>query len=375
MNGGLSAAVGGLVEALENEGIKNAVISFDAWRPLKPDAAPNPDDVMAFPKGESGAPLRLRVKKGEAQKEAETVVADFAPDLLFVHDALLWPLAKILSQPEGLPAAYVPHVLQREMENLRNLSASTHSGLSESKALEEAQGIFCLSRAVYGKLENALSKERLFFTPLGVFDSERARAACEGKGRATTLVHVGRFSDVKGTFDLLNMLKNFAPAKADWTLIVAGGLPAHPKGDRRQRRRLEAFLDDHPDLKSNVQLRGWLSSQELAGLWGSARILAHPSRFETFGQTLAEAQLFGVPAVAYATGALVERIQSGKNGLLVAPGDADGFVGALARLAYDDVLWRRLSRGAATAVRDGGLWHQVVAHWIGACEILTRAQS
>lgn len=74
-------------------------------------------------------------------------------------------------------------------------------------------------------------------------------------------------------------------------------------------------------------------------------ILLAPSRDESFGLTLVEAGLFGVPAIASSIPAHTEVV--GENiGLLVPPEDASGFAAALARLAGDPRLRAQLGNAA-----------------------------
>ncbi|HOI43962.1 MAG TPA: glycosyltransferase family 4 protein, partial [Elusimicrobiales bacterium] len=67
-----------------------------------------------------------------------------------------------------------------------------------------------------------------------------------------------------------------------------------------------------------------------------------PSLFESFGYVAIEAFSIGRPVAAAATGGLREIIADGETGLLFAPGDPAAMAVALARLADDPGLRRRL---------------------------------
>jgi glycosyltransferase involved in cell wall biosynthesis len=57
---------------------------------------------------------------------------------------------------------------------------------------------------------------------------------------------------------------------------------------------------------------------------------------EPFGLVAAESQIAGCPVVAYARGALPEVVEDGVGGILIAPGDFEGFVAAIPRAAALD---------------------------------------
>lgn len=73
----------------------------------------------------------------------------------------------------------------------------------------------------------------------------------------------------------------------------------------------------------------------------------------------------GRPVVASSTGGLPELIQSGKNGLLVEPGDAEQLADAMDRILSDDALLKTLTAGAAATQASLG--------WDRVADILTRA--
>ena len=56
--------------------------------------------------------------------------------------------------------------------------------------------------------------------------------------------------------------------------------------------------------------------------------------------------MYGKPIVATKVGALVETVCDEINGLLVEPGDAEGFALAMLRLVEDTALLKKLQRGA-----------------------------
>jgi glycosyltransferase involved in cell wall biosynthesis len=71
-----------------------------------------------------------------------------------------------------------------------------------------------------------------------------------------------------------------------------------------------------------------------------------PSLFEALGISLVEAAACGLPAVASRAGGIVDVVEDGRSGWLVAPGDAAALAAALAELARDEVLRAEMGRRA-----------------------------
>ncbi|OKJ14093.1 glycosyltransferase family 4 protein [Kitasatospora sp. CB01950] len=114
-------------------------------------------------------------------------------------------------------------------------------------------------------------------------------------------------------------------------------------GDGPCRARLAAALPDALFL-------GRRTGHELARLYASFDVFAHPGPFETFGQTLQEAMASGLPVVAPAAGGPLDIVHPGRTGFLVPPGAGSGFREAVERLARDTELRRALGRAGRAAV-------------------------
>ncbi len=98
-------------------------------------------------------------------------------------------------------------------------------------------------------------------------------------------------------------------------------------------------------LEDHVTLLGFVTGDRLDQLYEAADALVLTSTQETFGQVILEAMTKGLPVVATNIRCVRTIVTDGATGLL-AELDDESFSGALARLATDDELYAKLSRGA-----------------------------
>lgn len=153
-----------------------------------------------------------------------------------------------------------------------------------------------------------------------------------GEAEPAAVLFAGRLSPEKGILELLE---------------AARGLPLVVVGDGPLRERVP-------------QARGFVSHDELEGLYERAAVVCVPSRREGFGMVCLEAMAHGRPVVASAVGGLLDLVVDGETGLLVPAGDVPALRAALLRLLRDPLLRRRM--GEAGRSRAGRFsWDTVVA--------------
>ena len=90
---------------------------------------------------------------------------------------------------------------------------------------------------------------------------------------------------------------------------------------------------------------GTRRGDQLARIYASLDVFAHPGPYETFGQTIQEALASGLPVVAPAAGGPLDLVDSGRTGYLVPPHDAGALAGAVTALIASPE--RRIAFGAA----------------------------
>ncbi len=109
---------------------------------------------------------------------------------------------------------------------------------------------------------------------------------------------------------------------------------------------------------------GRRTGDDLARVFASLDAFVHTGPFETFCQTVQEAQASGVPVVAPAAGGPLDLVAHGRTGLLVPPRDAAAVREAVRSLAADPALRATLGAAGRRAV-EGRTWAAVGDRLIG----------
>jgi glycosyltransferase involved in cell wall biosynthesis len=152
--------------------------------------------------------------------------------------------------------------------------------------------------------------------------------------RTKRLLYVGRLSIEKNLPLLIEALKKLCARRRDVSLIIAGDGPYRDQMEQQLRQFPAEFVGTRSDL-------------ELVELYRSADLLVFPSRTDTLGQVVMEAQACGVPVLVSDEGGPQEMTDDGVSGLILPGGDALAWANAIDALLDDDVLRQRMSRTAA----------------------------
>ncbi len=151
---------------------------------------------------------------------------------------------------------------------------------------------------------------------------------------------VGRVSEVKGIVHALRALTSSEmPPQVRLDVIGTGPL-------------LDALQDEARALGVADRVRFHGFQRDILDWIAHLDALLMPSLHEGLPYTLLEAMSLGVPVIASRVGGLAEVLRQEQTGLLVEVGDAAGLADALARLAGDPELGRRLGEAAAREQRE-----------------------
>ena len=179
------------------------------------------------------------------------------------------------------------------------------------------------------------------------------------RGRRAGLLCVANWVERKGILELLEAVARLPDGLA--TLHLAGDDHADPRYGERVRGRLSL-----PDLAGRVVVHGPLPAERVAALYRGADVFVLPSLREPYGTVWGEAMAAGLPVVGWRAGNLPHLAEDGREGRLVVPGDVAALSGALARLAGDEGLRRRMGAAAGRRAAARPTWWQSAALFFAA---------
>ena len=152
------------------------------------------------------------------------------------------------------------------------------------------------------------------------------------------ILFVGNLIARKGLHHLIAALSRLP--WASWRLDVVGDEAVDIAYAAAVRRQISAA-----GLEGNVRLHGRVSDEALAQRYRAAHLLAVLS-YEGFGIVYLEAMAFGLPVLASVHGGAGEIVDSGVNGFLIEPAEADSIAAHLSALAGDLARLADLGRNA-----------------------------
>jgi glycosyltransferase involved in cell wall biosynthesis len=217
----------------------------------------------------------------------------------------------------------------------------------DNRALEEAERLYTTSGVVAARLRrfNGLEGRPLYHPP-PLHDR----------------LHPGPFGDY--VFCATRLEANKRPQ-----LLVDGLLHARPEvrsviaGRGELLQELEAGVRRN-DLAGRVELRGFVSDQELVDLYAGALAVVYAPSDEDYGYVTLQAFRAGKPVItAKDSGGVLEWVSDGVTGL-VTDGSPESIGAAVDRLAGDRALAERMGAAGLERVRDLS-WDPVVRELLG----------
>ena len=146
----------------------------------------------------------------------------------------------------------------------------------------------------------------------------------------------GRVGQRKGSFDLIRAFATLPAEQRDRSELILAG-----DGEVEAGRRLVESLN----LTKHITFLGWVNSEQRDALLAKVNVFVLPSYNEGLPMALLEAMSWGLPVITTPVGGIPELVTSGKNGLLVNPGDIQQLAEAIQSLIENESL--RLSFGSA----------------------------
>jgi N-acetyl-alpha-D-glucosaminyl L-malate synthase BshA len=340
--GGSGILASALGEELARQGHEAHFISYE--RPFRlPADAPrlffhpvviNSYELFKYP----DYTLPLSVKMAEVSR-------DHGLDVLHVHYAVPHATAAILAQ-SMLPAGGRPRVVTTlHGTDTTLLGRDAGYGPAITFALDRSDAVTTVSAYLEQETRKLLAVTRPidvihnFFEPRAPRRSRDEMRRELGVGRETLLLHSSNLRPFKRIDLLLECCARIRPRDSFKLLILAGADFSPFVGDVGR-----LGLEDRVIVRENVS--------EVEDYVQAADIGLFTSDMESFCLSILEAMCFSCPSVAATVGGIPEVVVSGSSGLLVPPGDADGFARAVESLIRDPGLRAELGRAAKHRARE-----------------------
>ncbi len=222
----------------------------------------------------------------------------------------------------------------------------------------QATTVFSRSRSYLKTLENlGVDQSKLALMPASVdsdmFTPANRSAECwknAGVDEPFRILYAGRVSVEKNLPMLVEAFRMLQATRKDVALVIAGDGPYLPKMREAARGLPVHFL-------------GFQDDDSLRRLYAGSDLFAFPSRTDTLGQVVMEAQASGLPVLVSDEGGPREMMDDGLTGLVLPGTDASAWASAMNDLLDDEPRRLRMSRTAPHRVARHSPANAFAAFW------------
>ena len=257
--------------------------------------------------------------------------------LLHVHTssrASFWRKSVFVLLCKAARKPVIIHIHSGEFSHFYFNECSTFAKRYVRTILNHAETIIVLTDRWRQRLSNITPNPRIvaILNPI-IAPNDNRQAVSRA---SNTLLYLGRITEKKGIFDLLDVITELRDEFINLQLICAG------EGDISEAREAAARLG----IASHVEFVGWVEKEQKDQLMNLATAMVLPSYAEGLPMSVLEAMAAELPVVATDVGGIPDVITSEDNGLLVSPGDKSQLREALRRILRDESLRQRLCENA-----------------------------
>ena len=333
------------LRAIEHPKIRNCVIAVQPF--YRPRLHAPTDEIsscwsryLALP-GNAGLATSGDLLALSIERQVRELHARAAFDLIHAHAALpCGHAAALLSRKLRIPFVVTVHGLDAYAE--RQVGRVWGKRCREKSAMvySAARAVICISEKVRDQVGEGVDGQRVVIYN-GV-DANLFSPALESP--TITVLSVGNLIPIKGHELLLRAFARVSGAVPGCRLEIVGNGP--------ERTRLER-LTRELCITGRVSFTGRQSRGSVAQAMKDCAVFALPSSYEGLGCVYLEAMSSGKPALGCTGQGIEEIIESGKNGMLVAPGSLEDLSAALQALLLDRDLRVRLGRAARAKILRG----------------------
>jgi glycosyltransferase involved in cell wall biosynthesis len=170
------------------------------------------------------------------------------------------------------------------------------------------------------------------------------------------IIFVGRITDAKGTYNLIEAFNNQIAARYPDTALVLVGIPEEPD---RLRSAVGAAAPGRVIHLDDV------ATKDLPAFYSHAYVFAGPSQREAFGSVFVEALACGLPVISVAKGGPLEIVEPEQTGLLCPDNSPSSIAAALDRVLGDRDLRDAMAQSARPSVVERFGMDRLLAESIG----------
>ncbi len=289
--------------------------------------------------------------------EYEEIKLQFPPFLEmmnYCYDQNFTHIHSATPGPVGLAALAIAKILKRPLFGTYHTQFPQYADILTDDAsigemvwrymlwyYDQMDVIFVSSRASATELvEKGIRAEKIRLLPRGV-DTKRFHPDKRGdilesrfnvpKGKR--LLYVGRVSKEKNLPRLAEAFKVLREVMPDAQLVITGDGP--------YRQQMATQLAD-----CNCTFTGYLHGEELPQVYASCDLFVFPSKTDTFGNVVLEAQAAGLPVVVTNVGGPQENLVPGETGLVVEADETGAYTEAIRAILNDPEKHERMRRAA-----------------------------
>jgi glycosyltransferase involved in cell wall biosynthesis len=158
-----------------------------------------------------------------------------------------------------------------------------------------------------------------------------------------SIVFIGRLVEYKGILYLLKAFKDVVKELTKSKLHIVGTGPLFSK--------VKEYIHEN-SLAANVILHGYLPRMKALLMLAKSKFLVHPSFYESYCVSIAEAYALGKPVVVQRAGYASEMVKDRNAGIIVNLRNERELANALISLLTDENLYGNLSCNAEKAARE-----------------------
>jgi glycogen(starch) synthase len=297
----------------------------------------------------------FQVAAADAEEAGIRLVRKWRPDVVHLHTAWFWTIARAIREHTRTRLVYTVHSLDRAEYEIGDFV--THWNTQET-VIAAADRVIALSRDEQKLIAKycPMARERVRIVGNGIHDSRVARAAVRRKTPhdSPIVLYSGRFVDRKGVRELFRAIPRILDRAPNARFVFAGGYGTAAE--------IEATWLDESLLpyRDHIHFTGWLTPDKVSEWYQRADILVMPSWYEPFGMVILEGMLHGLAIACTSVGGPGDILKDNKNAILFPPKDVEALTDAVVQLVCTPELRHSVGQEAAKEVRRKWLWSNVV---------------